>query len=96
VNGKLKMEYALNKMPGGEKIHVAVVERTMSNYVSRGENSGRKLEHSNVVRFFSTFPARQSGNIICEVPPISGDALVVLYLQGGDMKIVGALARELK
>jgi hypothetical protein len=49
-----------------------------------------------VVRFFSTFRARQSGNIDCEVPGISGDALVVLYLQGSDMKVVGAMACDLK
>ena len=40
--------------PNGTILHLAVVEKDLSQQVNRGENRGRKLFHDNVVRVFAT------------------------------------------
>ncbi|MEM9325930.1 MAG: DUF1223 domain-containing protein [Bacteroidota bacterium] len=64
-------------------LNFAVVERNLSQQVTRGENRGRRLQHDNVVRYFEqrTFDGRQS--LKAKVPKDIKweDAKVIAYLQ---------------
>ena len=51
---ELQIEYELSEMIAGGILHLALVERGLSNVVTRGENAGRTLKHDHVVRFFSS------------------------------------------
>lgn len=50
-------------------MHVALVERGLSQSVPRGENAGRTLRHANVVRAFKTLPAPTRQVVSLSAPP---------------------------
>ena len=56
--GVLLVSYAAPELPAGAVVHLAVVERGLSQLVTRGENIGRTLDHDNVVRVFETLEGR--------------------------------------
>jgi len=57
-----------NKMPS-LVLNAALVETGLSNNVSSGENSGRKLTHANVVREFISKPITDSLKLTLPIPP---------------------------
>src|SRR5437879_3417282 len=93
VDGKIMISYVLDKAPGEETINIALVEKTISNEVTRGENSGRKLSHRNVVRYFASLPAQKEGSI--EVGLLNGitSGILVLYLQNRQWRVTGAVSK---
>jgi hypothetical protein len=95
-NGMLNLRYTLDKQPEEEVINVAVVEREIENYVPRGENSGKKLQHNNVVRAFVTGSVARDQKIQMKIPSINLDnASIILYIQKKDMHIIGAISQSL-
>ncbi len=85
------LNYSLDKSPSGEIVSFAVVEREVENYVSRGENSGKKLHHDNVVRAFKTIPLRQQGSIELELPVIDAEKTsVIVYAQDKQLNVIAA------
>jgi hypothetical protein len=96
ANGKLSFHYSLDKMPNNEIINIAIVERETENYVPRGENSGRKLHHNNVVRSFVTNPSKQRQDVELNLPEMNlQKASIIVYLQNKEWQVVGAVAKEL-
>lgn len=94
-NGVLNFQYALDKRPNGEIINMAIVERDLENYVPRGENSGRKLHHDNVVRSFTTNPLKQEQSVQLPISEINLEkASVILFIQNKDSQIIGATAKS--
>lgn len=79
-------------------LNVALVSKTATTTVSRGENAGRKLAHNNVVRAFQTVSALADGSVTLTFPegfdPANG--AVVAYVQGKQrLDIRGAAQRNL-
>jgi hypothetical protein len=66
TNGQLKVQYALQGDIKDCEIHFALVSLHAATAVKRGENLGRKLEHTNVVRQFITDKANISGQAAFE------------------------------
>lgn len=93
----LHVGYRLDKKPQeGDIIHAAIVAREVENEVLRGENSGRKLHHENVVRLFASYPAQLSGQMQLNLPSLQRDnTLLILYVQQSDWQIVGAAEKSL-
>ncbi len=92
----LKLSYSIDSDPGTEVINLAVVERTVENYVSRGENQGRKLHHDNVVVAFKTIPLEKQGEIDMTIPALTlGKFSLVLYIQNKQLQVLSALAKPL-
>jgi len=56
----LLADCVLTKAPPDAVLHLAVVERSASQSVSRGENRGRTLSHTNVVRVFKRCRLRRA------------------------------------
>jgi hypothetical protein len=90
-------KYTLDREPGNEALCVALVERDIKNYVSRGENSGRTLHHDNIVRVFETLSLRKSSTLKLPLNDVVIEkSKLVLYVQDKNLSIVAAASRSLK
>jgi len=85
-----------NIPPENATLRLAVVERGLSQKVTRGENAGRTLHHANVVRTFKTIRARDGGTLSLPVPDEvdRSQASVICYVQTPSMDVIGATRVE--
>lgn len=80
------------------RLNLAAIEPRAGNEALAGENSGRRLEHVNVVRWFKSVPLRggagdgkDSGTVAIDLPAGLQGLEIVGYVQEAEtMKIVGA------
>ncbi|MBI1768918.1 MAG: DUF1223 domain-containing protein [Bacteroidetes bacterium] len=93
LDGKILVSYSLDKNPTDETINLAIVEKNAGNEVTRGENSGRKLIHRNVVRLFTTLPAQKEGSFEMNFPRGIKNGEVILFLQNKHWRIIGATGK---
>ena len=92
----VRLQYFIDKNPDGEVLNIAVVERDVENYVSRGENSGKKLHHDNVVRVFKTISLQRQGQVELKISSVdSSKTSVILYVQDKHQKILSASIKPL-
>ena len=88
---KLKFSYGLDANPHGEILQVALVEKYIENLVERGENSGKRLHHDNVVRVFKSFPLSRQGEVEIEIPELNSKNLsLIIFAQNSQGQIVAA------
>jgi len=79
-----RIEYQVSGAPKDAVLCVAVVESGLVSRVRRGENVGRALSHTNVVRKFVTLPldaATGSMSLDSEFSPSKRDLQVIAFLQ---------------
>jgi hypothetical protein len=94
VNGKLKLHYSVTQPTHGELINIAVVEKSTENYVPRGENSGRKLHHDNVVKSFTTLSLKQQDEVEVNIADLNKEkSMVIVYVQNSSLAVLGASAK---
>lgn len=68
----------------GTRLNAALVQRSATDFIQRGENKGRTLHHYFIVRDFKSLPLDRSGQMLyLQVPPdISlADCSVIVFLQ---------------
>lgn len=84
--------------PEDATLRLAVVERGLSQEVTRGENAGRTLRHANVVRAFETVPARPSGSVEIALPAAVDrtEASIIGYVQAPSLAVLGAARVDLR
>jgi len=84
-------------LPENTRLRLAVVERGLSKDVTRGENAGRTLQHANVVRSFTTVPARGEGTTSLPLPDAVDrtQASVIGYVQAPSWTVLGATRVDL-
>ncbi len=93
AKNELKISYRLSASVTNSNIHIALVESGLSNQVSRGENSGRKLNHDNVVRVFITSEAKENSELTLTIPPevhLNQSSVIVFVQDKTSWKILGA------
>jgi len=92
------VKYELEGNFSGCKINLALISLNETTFVKRGENGGRSLKNENVVRQFISIPAKINGEINFENNPVPvlNNIAIVAYVQGSDLKIIGASMAELK
>ena len=90
AEGVLLVSYAVPDLPEDAVVHLAVVERGLSQRVTRGENTGRTLGHENVVRVFETLEAPY-GKVTLELPEVLNLANVSLIAYAQDVKTMAVL-----
>jgi hypothetical protein len=77
----------------GATLDVAVVQRAATTEVRAGENRGKTLRHTNVVRAFVTAPIAksQATEVVVAVPPTlrREDAELIAYIQRGQSELGG-------
>jgi hypothetical protein len=97
------VDYEAQGAPAGSVLNIAVVEREVSTPVLAGENAGKTLRHSNVVRAFVAAPLSvAAGSVSAQLParwPRDG-AEVIAFVQrssavGGAMPVLGAARSSL-
>lgn len=93
----VRINYSVSNFPQGARVNIALVERGLAQNVSRGENSGKKLLHDNVVRAWKQF-AKGVASVSMEAPPEVNfkNTSVVVYVQDPKgMAVLGATAVDL-
>jgi len=96
-SGSVAVDYSATGASSDAVLDVALVEHSRSTEVRAGENAGKRLHHSNVVRELVVVPLRQArGSAVVRVPSTlrRGDAEVVAFVQlagrdGSGMPILG-------
>ncbi len=84
IKGKsLQLDLA-HQLDNGHFINVALVERELSQDVTRGENRGRKLRHDNVVRRFQILQIGQKSTTLNLEDVDLTKASVIVYAQKND------------
>ncbi|WP_420385913.1 DUF1223 domain-containing protein [Roseivirga sp.] len=76
-------------------INFALVERDLSDQVTRGENRGRLLKHDNVVRTFRTESAQSAASIRLSLSSLksqSNSSLIIYIQEKESFEILGATA----
>ncbi len=95
-NGTLHVKYSVNEKPTGEALNLAIVEKDIENFVSSGENSGRKLHHDNVVRMFKTVLLQSQGEVEIKIGSLNlSKCSLILYVQDKQFQVLGSYARSL-
>ena len=98
-SNQLEIEYKLSKLPEDAVLNLALVERGLVQNIKRGENSGMKLHHENVVRsFISSELKKQTGRITLKLPSSVNldNCSIIGYVQDEDsMEILAASGVEL-
>ena len=81
----LAVTFTTEGSPEGSLVHFALAERTATQDVRRGENKGRRLQHSNVVRTLRT-TKRESGTMRLPLPEglIPSAVRVAVWIQDGE------------
>jgi hypothetical protein len=93
IKGNLiTIRYSLDKATTDEQLNIAIVEKELENFVPRGENSGKKLHHDNVVRVFKSVVVSREGEIEIEAPSNLNfqKASAILYIQRKNSEIIGS------
>jgi len=90
--GGSKINYALGGDSRDCEINIALVSAHESTAVKRGENRGRQLDHSNVVKEFMTVKASSNGEIAVPFSLHGANDSYIVYLQNkSSKKIIAAM-----
>ena len=87
------LSYSIVGTVDGMDINVVLAQRKASTDVKHGENGGRLLQHTHVVRAFRRLPAEMAGRTELEIPQdvSAKDLDAIIYLQDRtSMAILGA------
>jgi hypothetical protein len=93
-NDKIFLNYELNRDPRNSVMNIAIVEKDVVHYIPRGENKGRTLKHTNVVRAFEIIAPQKSGKVSITWPPglEREKSSIILYTQNPKtLKVNGAI-----
>jgi hypothetical protein len=95
----IKADYLLTD-PGDGLLHIALVQSHAESQVGAGENSGRRLQHINIVRDLKTAPAGSSGTLEFSIPRglQAKDCKLIAFLQEnktGDLGLTGAAEADI-
>lgn len=95
----VSLRYELSRVPENCVLNVALIQGYAANKVPLGENSGRFLEHTNVVRAFETLGLEKSSGTVTLAKPKDAqfkDFAVIVYLaDAATMNIKAATVLEL-
>ncbi len=96
--GKINVEYEIIQIPENNSIDYdfcfAIVERGLITHVKKGENSGKTLNHENIVRLFYSYELKDKKGVI-SLPALGSaisknHSLVAFIQEKKTMRIIGA------
>ena len=79
----------------GQVLNIAIVQKKAETNVRRGENSGKKLVHINIVRALKTVPPKEHGALDIVLPEglSAKDCIVIAYTQDKESREVTSAAQ---
>lgn len=91
--GNIAITYTVTD-PQNQLLNIALVQKNAETDVKRGENSGRKLKHMNIVRVLKTVDAQKSGTINITLPGelTKASCIIIAYAQQKDTWAVSGAA----
>ena len=93
VNGNnVSVKYSVTDTKG-QVLNIALVQKQAETNVRKGENSGRKLKHINIVRELKTVDAKEQGSLNIPIPQglSANDCIIIAYTQDKDnWQVTGA------
>ncbi len=97
---ELMLSYEVEGLSKEALLNIALVERGLVSNIKRGENSGRILQHENVVRVFQTVSLKNSqiGLVVIELPNTVKlqNCSIIGYVQDAKtMAVLGVVGLEL-
>jgi hypothetical protein len=100
ADGRLTIACTVTGAPKASVLNVALVERSVTSHIQRGENAGRTLRHCNVVRAFGSATLTEGNTAKIELKPPeslgSNNAMLIGFVQDGkSMVVVGASTADL-
>lgn len=99
-NGEVAIDWQVHGLQPTDLLNVALVQDRVEDRVESGENSGRTLKHTNVVRNFHVVnPAKEKGSLTLKIPDgvITENLHVVAYVQSPmDASIHAAAAFDIE
>ncbi len=98
-NNKIHLRYALNKLPRHAVLNIALAEDHVERFIAAGENKNKTLQHTNVVRSFTTIEPAAKGEYSMDVPSnfdVNGFSLIVYLQDQKSMKIIAAQSVKIK
>lgn len=91
ADNKVLFDYQVSALAKEALLNVALVERNVENFVSKGENQGKTLHHDNVVRAFETLPLKLSGHLQIDLKDgVPENCSVILFVQDKNLHVVAA------
>lgn len=90
---KTGVDWSVTDVGGGNEVLVALVQRNIRQHVNAGENSGKDLEHENVVRWHTIIKldkAKPKGNTAITLPAgVSADSagIIAVVQNSKDMSV---------
>ena len=90
----VRLGYSIDGIVEGMDVNIVLTQRATSTDVTRGENGGRLLTHSHVVRAFKRLPAATTGSAELEIPAdvTASELDAILYVQDQTtLAILGAV-----
>ena len=99
-SNELMLSYEVAGLSKEAWLNIALVERGLVNNIKRGENSGRILQHENVVRVFQTVSLKnsRSGLVTIELPntvKLQNSSIIGYVQDAKTMEVLGAVGLEL-
>ena len=86
-NGKMKVHYRADGNIDNYEVNIAIISKTVQTAVKNGENRGRLLKHTHVVRQFATLKALPSGESDFDIPA-KDNVEVIAFLQERNTRVI--------
>ena len=93
LNDTLHLSYSASKADANANIIVAVVQKSVTTKITKGENIGRTLVQDNVVRLYEVYPADLKGTILLKTNKLALDEnfQLIAFIQNKQSKKISAV-----
>lgn len=93
LNDTLHLSYSASKADANANIIVAVVQKSVTTKITKGENIGRTLVQDNVVRLYEVYPADLKGTILLKTNKLTLDEnfQLIAFIQNKQSKKISAV-----
>lgn len=98
MGAKIEVQFLASGLAEGNRLVIALAQKSAESDVTRGENSGRTLDHIHVVRDFREVSATSSVKVSFSKPRDfnEGDYHVLAYVQAAkDLSLIGIAQAEI-
>jgi len=92
LNDTLHLNYTASKADANANIIVAVVQKSVTTKITKGENIGRTLVQDNVVRLYEVYPVATKGTLLLKTNKLAlnENFQLIAFIQNKQSKKISA------